>query len=47
LPELVTQVLKKKGKTGHDSARVALVLFNKILAVITNGAPVPSGSSGE
>lgn len=42
LPELVTQVLTKKGKTGHDSARVALVLFNKILAVITNGRRCPA-----
>jgi hypothetical protein len=30
LPELVTRVLTKKGETGHDSARIALILFNNI-----------------
>jgi hypothetical protein len=47
LPELVTRVLTKEGETSHDSARIAVVPFNKILMVITNGARVPIGSSGE
>jgi hypothetical protein len=30
LPELVAQALTKEGETGHDSALIALVLFNNI-----------------
>jgi hypothetical protein len=47
LRELVTQALTNEGETGHDSARrTALIPFDN-MAVITNGALVPCGSSGE